>query len=140
MAAEENTPPSTTEATKPDVSVETPTKPAADQLDGADDPLANTELEVEVKLADLQADPDNPLYSAKTFEEPQLSQVQPKMQPRDGSKEAKKAEASKAKNSDHITLEQFLKETEEGEVTSGDCAHNTDATTKDGAGKVDDGK
>lgn len=49
-------------------------KPAPDQLDGAGAPnngneLADTNYKVEVKLADLQADPDNPLYSAKTFEE-----------------------------------------------------------------------
>lgn len=52
-------------------------KPADDQVDGASapgngNPLADSELKVEVKLADLQADPDNPLYSAKTFEELQL--------------------------------------------------------------------
>lgn len=83
-----------TETPKPTESTETPVaeqpaaeksatdqptaeKPAADQLDGAGspgngNPLADTELKVEVKLADLQADPDNPLYSAKTFEELQL--------------------------------------------------------------------
>ena len=59
-------------AVQPDAS-----KPAADQLDGSGTvgnggPLADTELKVEVKLADLQADPDNPLYSAKTFEELKL--------------------------------------------------------------------
>jgi ATP-dependent RNA helicase DDX19/DBP5 len=32
-------------------------------------PLAETEYQVEVKLADMQADPNNPLYSAKSFEE-----------------------------------------------------------------------
>lgn len=50
---------------------------AAAQVDGAGAPangsvLADTEYKVEVKLADLQADPDNPLFSAKSFEELQL--------------------------------------------------------------------
>lgn len=31
--------------------------------------LREPEYDVEVKLSDLQADPDNPLYSAKTFEQ-----------------------------------------------------------------------
>ncbi|TID30820.1 hypothetical protein CANINC_000585 [Pichia inconspicua] len=35
----------------------------------ADDNLINSTYEVKVKLADLQADPNSPLYSAKTFEE-----------------------------------------------------------------------
>lgn len=44
------------------------------QIDGAGassngNPLAETEVKVEVKLADMQADPNNPLYSAKTFEQ-----------------------------------------------------------------------
>jgi len=44
------------------------------QVDGASEtanggPLAETEYQVEVKLADMQADPNNPLYSAKSFEE-----------------------------------------------------------------------
>jgi ATP-dependent RNA helicase DDX19/DBP5 len=49
------------------------------QVDGAGPPgngsnLAEPEVElkVEVKLADLQADPNNPLYSAKSFEELKL--------------------------------------------------------------------
>ncbi|KAJ5584601.1 Helicase C-terminal, partial [Penicillium hispanicum] len=42
--------------------------------DGAGEPLRGSELQepeytVEVKLSDLQADPHNPLFSAKTFEE-----------------------------------------------------------------------
>lgn len=42
--------------------------------DGAGAPLRGSELQepdyaVEVKLSDLQADPNNPLFSAKTFEE-----------------------------------------------------------------------
>jgi len=31
--------------------------------------LLETEANVEVKLADLQADPNNPLFSAKSFED-----------------------------------------------------------------------
>jgi ATP-dependent RNA helicase DDX19/DBP5 len=47
------------------------------QVDGSGPPgngstLADTEFVVEVKLADLQADPNNPLFSAKSFEELQL--------------------------------------------------------------------
>jgi ATP-dependent RNA helicase DDX19/DBP5 len=47
---------------------------AAAQVDGGGEvgngsPLAETEYKVEVKLADMQADPNNPLYSAKSFEE-----------------------------------------------------------------------
>lgn len=34
--------------------------------------MVETEFNVEVKLADMQADPNNPLFSAKTFEELQL--------------------------------------------------------------------
>ena len=52
-------------------------KPAPDQLDGAGAPnngneLADTNYKVEVKLADLQADPDNPLYSVTRFEDLKL--------------------------------------------------------------------
>ncbi|KAH8626606.1 ATP-dependent RNA helicase DBP5 [Alternaria alternata] len=44
------------------------------QADGSGPPgngsaLAEPEFKVEVKLADLQADPNNPLYSVKSFEE-----------------------------------------------------------------------
>lgn len=44
------------------------------QTDGAGPPgngsaLAEPKFNVEVKLADLQADPNNPLYSVKSFEE-----------------------------------------------------------------------
>lgn len=51
---------------------------AAAQVDGSGEPnkgspLADTEYKVEVKLADMQADPNNPLYSAKSFEELQLT-------------------------------------------------------------------
>lgn len=47
------------------------------QVDGSGEPangspLGDTEYKVEVKLADMQADPNNPLYSAKSFEELQL--------------------------------------------------------------------
>ncbi|KAF1918362.1 P-loop containing nucleoside triphosphate hydrolase protein [Ampelomyces quisqualis] len=49
------------------------------QVDGSGEPangspLADTEYKVEVKLADMQADPNNPLYSAKSFEELQLTE------------------------------------------------------------------
>ncbi|KAF1831155.1 ATP-dependent RNA helicase-like protein dbp5 [Decorospora gaudefroyi] len=49
------------------------------QVDGAGPPgngapLADTQFKVEVKLADLQADPNNPLFSVKSFEELQLSE------------------------------------------------------------------
>lgn len=42
--------------------------------DGAGDALGGSELQepdysVEVKLSDLQADPNNPLFSVKTFED-----------------------------------------------------------------------
>lgn len=44
------------------------------QTDGAGEPQAGSslqepEFDVQVKLSDMQADPDNPLFSAKTFEE-----------------------------------------------------------------------
>lgn len=44
------------------------------QVDGSGKPgngdaLHEVEYNVEVKLADLQADPNNPLYSAKSFEQ-----------------------------------------------------------------------
>ena len=46
----------------------------AAQVDGAGAPakgadLVDTAYKVEVKLADLQADPNNPLFSATSFEE-----------------------------------------------------------------------
>ncbi|CBX98830.1 RNA helicase required for poly(A+) mRNA export [Plenodomus lingam] len=52
---------------------------AQTQVDGSGPPgngstLAEAEYKVEVKLADLQADPNNPLFSAKSFEELQLSE------------------------------------------------------------------
>ncbi|ETI20446.1 hypothetical protein G647_08481 [Cladophialophora carrionii CBS 160.54] len=48
------------------------------QLDGATEPFGGSTLqepdfEVEVKLADMQADPNNPLYSATSFEQLGLS-------------------------------------------------------------------
>lgn len=50
---------------------------AAAQVDGSSvpangNPLQEVEYKVEVKLADLQADPNNPLFSAKSFEELKL--------------------------------------------------------------------
>jgi ATP-dependent RNA helicase DDX19/DBP5 len=52
---------------------ETPAPPA-DQTDGAPAQLGGSDLRepeynVEVKLSDLQADPNNPLYSVKNFED-----------------------------------------------------------------------
>lgn len=49
------------------------------QVDGSGPPgngsaLQEPEFSVEVKLADLQADPNNPLFSAKSFEELNLSE------------------------------------------------------------------
>lgn len=48
------------------------------QVDGSGPPgngssMVETEYNVEVKLVDMQADPNNPLFSAKTFEELKLS-------------------------------------------------------------------
>lgn len=50
---------------------------AAAQVDGSGvaghgSTLQEPEFNVEVKLADLQADPNNPLFSAKSFEQLQL--------------------------------------------------------------------
>lgn len=48
------------------------------QVDGAGAPMMGSvgldepEFDVNVKLADLQEDPNNPLYSAKTFEDLKL--------------------------------------------------------------------
>mgnify|MGYP006877417475 CR=1 FL=1 len=60
-----------TPAQEPQSSLETA------QVDGAGAPakgadLVDTTYKVEVKLADLQADPNNPLFSATSFEELQL--------------------------------------------------------------------
>ncbi|OAK95539.1 P-loop containing nucleoside triphosphate hydrolase protein [Phaeosphaeriaceae sp. SRC1lsM3a] len=75
---------SSTEPTKEpaaDVAKDTPeaSSVAEAQVDGSGEPnngspLADTEYKVEVKLADMQADPNNPLYSAKSFEELKLSE------------------------------------------------------------------
>ena len=51
-----------------------PTTQNDGQVDGATEPFGGSELqepdfEVEVKLADMQADPNNPLYSASSFEQ-----------------------------------------------------------------------
>jgi ATP-dependent RNA helicase DDX19/DBP5 len=47
---------------------------AVPQMDGATEPFGGSELhepdyEVEIKLADMQADPNNPLYSAASFDQ-----------------------------------------------------------------------
>lgn len=62
--------PETKEETKSD---ENKTE-AVPQMDGATEPFNGSQLhepeyEVEVKLADMQADPNNPLYSATSFEQ-----------------------------------------------------------------------
>jgi ATP-dependent RNA helicase DDX19/DBP5 len=65
-----------TETPAPDSAEESSVAKA--QVDGAGEepgngsPLADTEYRVEVKLADMQADPNNPLYSAQSFEELKL--------------------------------------------------------------------
>jgi ATP-dependent RNA helicase DDX19/DBP5 len=69
----------------PDVpeATETPADDADDgagpaQIDGAGEvpgngnPIQDVAFDVEVKLADMQADPNNPLFSAKSFEELKL--------------------------------------------------------------------
>ena len=60
---------------------------AAAQVDGSGpagngSTLREPEREVEVKLADLQADPNNPLFSVRSFEELQLY-VALQLSPRD---------------------------------------------------------
>lgn len=52
----------------------TQTEAVPDQTDGAGQPFGGSQLSepeyaVQVKLADMQADPENPLYSVKSFEE-----------------------------------------------------------------------
>lgn len=47
---------------------------AAAKVDSADSNLIQNDYEVKVKLADLQADPNSPLYSVKSFEELGLSE------------------------------------------------------------------
>ncbi len=49
-------------------------QPSIPQMDGATEPFNGSQLHepdyfVELKLADMQADPNNPLYSIKSFEE-----------------------------------------------------------------------
>lgn len=71
---------STEEPTAAPPTEETPAEESSDaqaQVDGAGPPgnggdMVETEFNVEVKLADMQANPDNPLFSAKTFEELKL--------------------------------------------------------------------
>jgi ATP-dependent RNA helicase DDX19/DBP5 len=62
-----------TEHTTNLLKAETPA-PIGDQTDGAPAQLGGSDLHepeynVEVKLSDLQADPNNPLYSVKNFED-----------------------------------------------------------------------
>lgn len=66
---------SSTEETKEPVAQDESVAKA--QVDGSGPPgngnaLAESEYKVEVKLADMQADPNNPLYSAKSFEDLKL--------------------------------------------------------------------
>lgn len=68
--ATENPP---TDVKNVDASAE-PTPQAEGQVDGAAEPFRGSQLhepdyQVEVKLADMQADPNNPLYSATSFEQ-----------------------------------------------------------------------
>jgi ATP-dependent RNA helicase DDX19/DBP5 len=74
---------STEEPTAQDSPAAPAPAPAADesvaqaQVDGSGtdqngDKIVETEYNVEVKLADMQADPNNPLFSAQTFEELKL--------------------------------------------------------------------
>ncbi|KAK9322312.1 P-loop containing nucleoside triphosphate hydrolase protein [Lipomyces orientalis] len=51
------------------VSKPPPRKPSEPTVQESSSPLVENEYEVAVKLADLQADPNSPLYSIKTFEE-----------------------------------------------------------------------
>jgi ATP-dependent RNA helicase DDX19/DBP5 len=53
---------------------EATTETPVPQADGASEPAGGSQLQepewdVEVKLADLQGDPNNPLFSAKKFED-----------------------------------------------------------------------
>lgn len=83
MASEEKAPVETPAAEAPETSKpasepEEESSLAAAQVDGAGEPqhggqLREPEYNVEVKLADLQADPNNPLFSAKSFEDLNLS-------------------------------------------------------------------
>jgi len=52
-------------AEQPASQASTPTTPAAAEGSGLDEP----QYEVAVKLADLQGDPNSPLYSVKKFED-----------------------------------------------------------------------
>lgn len=74
---------STEEPTAQDTAAAPAPAPAADepvaqaQVDGSGATqnganIVETEYNVEVKLADMQADPNNPLFSAQTFEELKL--------------------------------------------------------------------
>lgn len=81
----EDAPPATSSADAPPSTETSTTAPVADappaessaaaaQVDGASEAgkgsaLQEPEVNVEVKLADLQADPNNPLYSAQSFEQ-----------------------------------------------------------------------
>ena len=78
-ADEVNSPSTDSPTTKPDPVDETKPEskdkaPEMPQVDGATEPFGGSQLhepdyEVEVKLADMQANPNNPLYSAASFEQ-----------------------------------------------------------------------
>ncbi len=56
------------------------------QIDGATEPFGGSQLQepeyqVEIKLADMQADPNNPLYSASSFDQLGLYVVSKDSQP-----------------------------------------------------------
>ncbi|EAS34824.3 ATP-dependent RNA helicase DBP5 [Coccidioides immitis RS] len=66
--------PPSTEAEKPAAEDDSGKGPSIPQVDGASEDqrgseLQDSEFDVNVKLSDLQADPNNPLYSIKSFEE-----------------------------------------------------------------------
>ena len=61
-------------APEPSTAVEDEKQKSASQMDGATEPFGGSELQepdyqVEIKLADMQADPNHPLYSATSFEQ-----------------------------------------------------------------------
>ena len=78
-----DTPPTTEDTTTVPAADTSPAEASASaaQVDGASEAgkgsaLQEPEVNVEVKLADLQADPNNPLYSAQSFEQLDLYRSQ----------------------------------------------------------------
>jgi hypothetical protein len=68
------------------------------------------------------------------------AESRPKMLPRDDSRDAQKAEARKTRNLEHISLGQFLKESEKEDGNGTDSASDADTTGKSGVGSGDGGK